>query len=187
MSTCGLISILLHHIAHPLRNTCMYPTTLLNLYKVVRSSKMEKTVFIVCPNDACNQLDKPNELKLNKSCSNLIFGKRCGCKLGYYKHMAFSEDKWIPHKTFHIVPPSQWLKHIFNDETFCQLLSASKDISDPATNEMQDGQMWKDFLMDPREPTSSLLCDINNIGLLLNVDWFKSFKLSEYKVSAICS
>ena len=41
------------------------------------------------------------------------------------------------------------------------------------------------LLMDPLEPTSSLLCDNNNIGLLLNVDWFKSFKLSAYKVSAI--
>ena len=87
LSICGLISILLHHIALPLRN--ILPTTLHNLYKAVRSSKMEKTVFIVCPNDVCNQLYKPNELKLNKSCSNLIFGKRCGCELGYYKHMAF--------------------------------------------------------------------------------------------------
>ena len=109
---------------------------------------MEKTVFIVCPNDACNQLYKPNELIVNKSCSNLIFGKRCCCELGYNKHMAFSKDKWIPHKTFHFVPPSQWLKHMFNDETFCKLLSAPRDISDPATIEMQDvidGQMWRDF------------------------------------------
>ena len=44
---------------------------------------------------------------------------------------------------------------------------------------------WKDFLMDPLQPTSPLLCDNNNIGLLLNVDWFKPFKRSEYKVSAI--
>ena len=186
LSICGLISILLHHIAHPLRN--MFPTTLHNLYKVVRSSKMEKTAFIVCPNDACNQLYKPNELTQYKSCSNLIYGKRCGCELGYYKHMAFSQEKWTPHKTFHFVPPSQWLKHMFNDETFCKLLSAPKDTSDPTGNEMKDvfdGQMWKDFLMDPLQPTSPLLCDNNNIGLLLNVDWFKPFKRSEYKVSAI--
>ena len=39
--------------------------------------------------------------------------------------------------------------------------------------------------MDPLQPTSPLLCDNNNIGLLLNVDWFKPFKRSEYKVSAI--
>ena len=85
LSICGLISSLLHHIAHPLRN--MFLTTLHNLYKVV--IKMKKTVVILCPNDACNQLYKPNEFKLNKSCSNLIFGKRCGCELGYYKHGFF--------------------------------------------------------------------------------------------------
>ena len=77
---------------------------------------------------------------------------------------------------------------MFNNETFCKLLSAPRDISAPATNEMQDvidGQMWKDYLMDPLEPTFSLLCDNNDIGLLLNVDWFKPLKRSEYKVSAI--
>ena len=109
---------------------------------------MEKTAFIVCPNDACNQLYKPNELTQNKSCSNLIYGKRCGCELGYYKHMAFSQEKWTPHKTFHFVPPSQWRKHMFNDETFCKLLSAPKDTSDPTGNEMKDvfdGQMERFF------------------------------------------
>ena len=41
------------------------------------------------------------------------------------------------------------------------------------------------MLMDPLQSTSPLLCDNNNIGLLLNVDWFKPFKYSEYKVSAM--
>ncbi|KAL5470788.1 hypothetical protein EMCRGX_G028807 [Ephydatia muelleri] len=62
------------------------------------------------------------------------------------------------------------------------------EVTDPTGNEMKDvfdGQMWKDFLMDPLQPTSPLPCDNNNIGLLLNVDWFKPFKRSEYKVSAI--
>ena len=77
---------------------------------------------------------------------------------------------------------------MFNDTTFCKLLSAPKDISDPTANEMKDifdGQVWKEFFMDPLQSTSPLLCDNNNVGLLLNVDWFKPFKCSEYKVSAI--
>ena len=170
---------------HPLSN--IFPTTLHSLYKIVRSRKMEKTVFIVCPNDSCNQLYKPTDIVQNKCCSNIIFGKRCGHELGYYKNLAFSRQKWVPHKTFHFLPPSQWLKHMFNDTTFCQLI-ASKDTSDSTANEMKDvydGQIWKEFLMDPLQPTSPLLCDNNNIGLLLNVDWFKPFKHSEYKVSAI--
>ena len=95
LAICGLVSVLLHYIADPLRN--MFPTTLHSLYKIVRSSRMEKTVYIVCPNDSCNQLYKPTEAPQNKSCFNVIFGKKCGHELGYYKHMAFSRQKWIPH------------------------------------------------------------------------------------------
>ena len=66
------------------------------------SSRMEKTVYIVCLNDSesCNQLYKPTEVPQNKSCFNVIFGKKCGHELGYYKHMAFSRQKWIPTKHF---------------------------------------------------------------------------------------
>ena len=141
----------------------MFSTTLHSLYKIVRSNRMEKTVFIVCPNDSCNQLYKPTEVPQNASCSNV---KKCGHELGYYNHLAFSRQKWIPHKTFQFVPPSLWLKHMFNDTTFCKLLSAPKDVSDPTVNEMKDvfdGQIWKEFLMDPLQPTSQLLCDNNNI------------------------
>ena len=45
VSICGLISILSHHIAHPLCN--MFPTTLHNLYKVVRSSNWKRQ-FSLC-------------------------------------------------------------------------------------------------------------------------------------------
>ena len=43
------------------------------------------------------------------------------------------------------------------------------------------------FSSESFEPSEPLLSNANNIALLLNVDWpwFKPFKHSEYKVSAI--
>ena len=40
-------------------------------------------------------------------------------------------------------------------------------------------------MMNPFHPSVPFLIDSNNTGLLLNVDWFKPFKRSEYKDSAI--
>jgi hypothetical protein len=44
--------------------------------------------------------------------------------------------------------------------------------------------MWKTFVID-QSTSEPFFLTSNNIGLLLNIDWFKPFKRSEYKVSAI--
>ena len=54
-----------------------------------------------------------------------------------------------------------------------------------SANVLEDGEVWKDFMINPLHPSVPFLIDSNNIGLLLNVDWFKPFKRSEYVVSAI--
>eukprot|EP00731_Ephydatia_muelleri_P023482 Em0015g1065a len=51
-------------------------------------------------------------------------------------------------------------------------------------DEMTTQAAIDETMIEMTEPTSSLLCDNNDIGLLLNVDWFKPLKHSEYKVSA---
>ena len=38
---------------------------------------------------------------------------------------------------------------------------------------------------DPTDHTRPFLNNKNNLGLLINVDWFKPFKRSEYKVAAL--
>ena len=49
---------------------------------------------------------------------------------------------------------------------------------------MHDGNIWKTFVID-QSTSEPFFLTSNNIGLLLNIDWFKPVKRSEYKVSAI--
>ena len=48
-----------------------------------------------------------------------------------------------------------------------------------------DGRIWNEFMSDPTDHTRPFLNNKNNLGLLINVDWFKPFKRSEYKVAAL--
>ena len=76
---------------------------------------------------------------------------------------------------------------MYNNASFCKLLqqASEKPSSAIVLEDVKDGEVLKDFMMDPLQPSVPFLRDSNNIGLLLNVDWFKPFKRSEYKVSAI--
>ena len=51
--------------------------------------------------------------------------------------------------------------------------------SDDIITDFQDGQIWREF-----SDANFFDCKYN-IGLMLNVDWFRPFKRSEYKVAGI--
>lgn len=74
---------------------------------------------------------------------------------------------------------------MFNNGAFCKLLLKSSETSQSIMQDVRDGEVWKDFLSDPLDQSKQFLLNPNNIGLLINIDWFKPFKRSEYKVSAI--
>lgn len=74
---------------------------------------------------------------------------------------------------------------MFKNKEFSALLKQYRHHSSGLMVDVFDGNIWKDFQTNPLNPSEPLLSNPNNIGLLLNVDWFKPFKRSEYKVSAI--
>lgn len=93
--------------------------------------------------------------------------------------------KWTPHKVFHFISPSAWLRHFFKSNLFCNLLQGFKSIPispNIVLKDVHDANVWQDFLVNPLNPSEPFS---NNIALLLNVEWFKPFKHSEHKVSAI--
>ena len=180
---CGLISTLLQLIDHPLHK--IFPTTLDGVLNVLSLGKIEGTVFIVCPNDSCNQLYTETSLPPSKTCTHVTFGKRCGHELGYFKNMAFLKKTWVPHKTFYFVPPSAWITKFLSDSTFKTLIGkpmAPRGLPDNVMMDIVDGNVWKEF---SKTNPSFNDKDALSIGLLLNVDWFKPFDRSEYKVSAL--
>ena len=78
----------------------------MGLYEIAVS----KEVFVVCPKETCSALSIRCD-----SCTQVSFGKVCSTSLGYYRDLARGKRKWIPHKTFHFIPPSASLKNMFND------------------------------------------------------------------------
>ena len=99
------------------------------------------------------------------------------CEAG--RHLADGRKRWKSFKTFQFIKISEWLKHIFSSDDFIELIAhwrtkdESKNIED-----IYDGRLWK-YL-----ESQGFFTD-NNLALRLNIDWFKPFKHSEYKVAAI--
>ena len=186
LAICGLTSTLLQLIGHPLYK--LMPTSMHEIFNVAAATQVEKVTYVVCPNDVCNQLYKPIDAERVLTCTNVIFGKVCTSELGYYRSLAFSM-KWTPHKVFHFISPSAWLRHFFKSNLFCNLLQGFKPIPispNRVLKDVHDGNVWQDFLVNPLNPSEPFLSNAkNNVAFLLNVDWFKPFKHSEYKVSAI--
>ena len=68
---CGLISILLKSIAHPLYE--IFPTTLKGLYKTIGVTHMDMVIYTVCPNNKCNKLYSSIDAETSITCTNVIF------------------------------------------------------------------------------------------------------------------
>ena len=51
------------------------------------------------------------------------------------------------------------------------------------SNDVWDGRIWKSFNRDNCE--NCFFKNIHNVAFIMNVDWFKPFKHSEYKVGGI--
>ena len=85
---CGLIKIVLRLTENPLYEA--FPNSTYALFKSTSSAQIQSTKYVVCPDDACNQLYTLAEAQACKTCTSKKFGKMCCCELGYTKQMAFS-------------------------------------------------------------------------------------------------
>ena len=139
---------------------------------MVALPKIEKTVFVVCPNDTCNCLYNLEEAQRVAHCKAVHFGKKCGYELGYFRSLAFAQKKWSYHKAFHFIPPSVWLKAMFSDEPFRTLLATSqnREVASDEKQDVYDGEIWNEFLENPLDASVPFVLNQNNIGLMLNVD-----------------
>ena len=76
---------------------------------------------------------------------------------------------------------------MFQNKPFLGLLGnhLERHAQDGVLEDVWDGKIWNEFKSDPTDHTKPFLSNKNNLGLLINVDWFKPFKRSEYKVAAL--
>lgn len=164
-------------MAHPLHK--IFPK---NLSSALRDAKVDsevaKQMFIVCPKEACSSLYKMDD-PLTRVCTAKIFNKICGTSLGHTINQAHGRQKWKPFKTFQFIPPSASLKKLFASKQFNTLLEHQRTSGHDVLEDIQDGQVWKEF------EDSGFFGSKFNLALMMNVDWYSPFKRSEYKVAAI--
>lgn len=142
------------------------------------NTSIETEVYVVCPSDKCNTLYKADGH--NGACTRYSYGKVCGAALGYDRNLAHGKKRWTAYKQFQFIPPSAWLKKLFTSKQFNKLLEEHESSRDHGIMEdVYDGDIWKGF------SSKNFFSSKYNLGLMLNVDWFRPFKRSEYKVAAI--
>ncbi len=159
-------------LSHPL--TALFPKTINSAVKGVELDCTVKEKFIVCPKNTCNALYKESDQF--KSCRKVLFKKTCGTSLGYICNLAHNKKKWKPFKIYQFIPPSSTLKKLFKSKEFNVLLERVETRLGDELEDILDGRVWRDF------------CSVNSfsgLGLMLNIDWFRPFKRSQYKVAAI--
>ena len=83
---CGLIKIVLRLTENPLYEA--FPNSTYALFKSASSAQIQSTKYVVCPDDACNQLYTLAEAQACKTCTSMKFGKMYCYELGYTK-------KWL--------------------------------------------------------------------------------------------
>ena len=172
----AFFTMLLNIVAHPL--CAIFPTTLKGAMKRTEvCHHMEKKLYNVCPKESCSAIHNSGI----KRCNKTIFGKECGSILGYNRHLSYGKVTWKPFKTFQFIPPSVWLKKMYTSSEFNSLLDNSHVANADTTilEDISDGRLWKELIANGYPIGKYNLC------LMMNVDWFKPFKRSEYKVAAI--
>ena len=116
-----------------------------------------------------------------------MFSKICERQLCHQKYLAFGRSKWAPFKTFTFTPPSSLVEEIFQNKYFLGLLDnhVKRHFQDGVLEDVWDGRIWNELKSDPMDHTIPFFNNKNNLGLLINVNWFKPVKRSEYKVAAL--
>ena len=172
----SLISFVLCIVKHPL--STIFPKTVRTALSASGiHNSIPKKMYAVCPREKCNAL---YTIDGRERCSNVIYGKVCGAELGYERHLSHGKVRWTPFKKFQFIHPSAWLKHMFQSHEFVRLINLWRSLCDHKyIDDLYDGRIWKDM------EAQGFFKDNNNLGLMLNVDWFKPMKRSEYKVAAI--
>ena len=75
----------------------------------------------------------------------------------------------------------------YGNESFKELLSIQLQhtTGNDCLEDVWDGRVWKSFKCDNRGVEKCFFSDLYHVALILNIDWFKPFKYSEYKVGGI--
>ena len=183
----SILQLIFTLTSHPLQYS--FPRTLHSLFMITGINQLpEYQKFVVCPDPRCCTLHKDTLLSEASNiplCAKQTYNSQCTQQLGYKKFLSFGKIRLAPYKTFVYLSPIVWLKKFYSIKTFEQLLYIQQGYSSDSgyINDVWDGRIWKSFNRDNCE--NCFFKNIHNVAFIINVDWFKPFKHSEYKVGGI--
>lgn len=181
----SILQLIFSLTSHPLQHC--FPKSLHNLNMIASVNQLpEYKKFVVCPDPKCCKLYEETLLQEASSiplCEKQMYNSRCAKQLGYEKFLSFGKIRLMPYKTFVYLSPIVWLKKFYNIEAFKWLLQIQQNYSSDSRyiNDVWDGRIWKSF----KDHDNWFFQDIHNVAFIMNVDWFKPYKRSEYKIGGI--
>ena len=183
----SILQLIFTLISHPLQYC--FPSTIQGLSKNVGISNIpDYKRYVVCPDSECCELyDVSTDLEASKvpNCTKVKYNSQCKQSLFYERFLSFGKSRLVTYKTFVYLSPIVWLKKFYSNESFKHLLSIQKGYTPEleVISDVWDGRVWQSFGVDNSD--CCYFKDLYNVALILNVDWFKPFKRSDYKVGGI--
>ena len=123
---------------------------------------------------------------LPKLCTNRLSNHAPPCNGSLLRRVELANNKVIyyPNRTYCYMTLYNYLDTLLNKPRFCDQCEQWKNErrNDGTYKDVFDGNVWKDFRSYNGKP---FLSESYTYGLMLNVDWFKPCKHTEYTVGAI--
>ena len=171
-----------------------------SLYKVKQALNLHQDNFIkyvVCP--GCHSLytfnscyDVIGSRTVPKCCSNVLFPlhpqqsrrKQCNHSLVRKVILTNGSEKVYPLKVYSYKSVKESLYEMLCCPGMLQLCEEwrLRKIPNNYMFDVYDGKVWSEFMVYKEK---SFLAEKYNLALVINVDWFQPFKLSEYSVGVI--
>lgn len=169
-----------------------FPPSLYKFHKLLGVRQEEAFVrYVVCQicsmvydYDSCIEKNGMDTVPLN--CKYRFSGRESPCNGALLRCMELRSKKQVfyPYRVFCYMPLKFYLKRFLSRPNFDTLCSEWKNNVDPdgVYKDVYDGQIWKDFQEYNGIP---FLSKPYTYGLMMNIDWFKPCKHTEYSLGAI--
>ncbi len=175
----------------------LLPCSLYLAWKLLHLHDDDFIRYVVCPK--CESLYEYHECIVrigselqSKRCSYIAFPNhpfaryRNPCNVVLLKKVTLKhgKTKLVPKKEYPYRSIIKSLNVLLQRPDVLEKLDAWKQrsVPDGLLTDIYDGKIWKEFMAINDEP---FLSGETTYGLMLNVDWFKPFKRTQYKVGAI--
>ena len=170
----------------------IFPKSLRSLRNILRVNRNSFIKFVVCPK--CHSIYNLDDVltTIENVCTYCEYPqhphracrKPCGSPLVARIKLKDGSLRAYPHKIYCYKSLAESLKLHFSRPGV--LLACEKwrqrTIPSNALHDIYDGRVWKELMHVNNTP---FLAAPNNLGLMLNVDWFNPYKHSPYSVGAV--